>query len=54
MSINMKEEKLSALTRQKAQLLKAKDNFPKNSKEYRTIKAVIKEHDKEIMKILGN
>lgn len=53
MSINMKEEKLSALTRQKEQLMKVKDNYSKNSNEYRTIDAVIKEHDKQIKEILG-
>ena len=50
---NMKEEKLRALTSQKAQLLKARDNYPKNSKDYRTINVVISEHDKEIKKLLG-
>ena len=52
--VNMKEEKLRALTSQKAQLLKARDNFPKNSNDYRTINAVISEHDKEIKKLLGD
>ena len=52
--VNLKEERLRALTNQKAQLLKAKDNYPKNSQDYRTIMAVINEHDKEIKKILGN
>ena len=54
MSLNMKEAKLSALTRQKEQLLKAKDNYPKNSNDYRTIDAVIKEHDKQIKELLGD
>lgn len=52
--VNLKEERLRALTNQKAQLLKAKDNYPKNSQDYRTIMAVINEHDKEIKKILGD
>lgn len=52
--INMKEEKLRALTQQKAQLIKAKENYPKNSADYRTIDAVIKQHDREINKLLGD
>lgn len=52
--MNIKEEKLSALLRQKEQLLKAKDNYPKNSDDYRMIKAVIREHDVEIKKLLGD
>ena len=51
--VNLNEEKLRALTNQKAQLLKARDNYPKNSNDYRTINAVISEHDKEIKKLLG-
>ena len=52
--INMKEEKLRALTSQKAQLLKVRDNYPKNSNDYRTINAVISEHDKQIKELLGD
>ena len=52
--INMKEEKLRALTSQKAQLVKARDNYPKNSQDYRTINAVIDEHDKQIKELLGD
>ena len=52
--VNLKEEKLRVLTNQKAQLLKARDNYPKNSNDYRTISAVIDEHNKEIRKILGD
>lgn len=52
--VNLNEEKLRVLTNQKAQLLKARDNYPKNSNDYRTISAVIDEHDKEIRKILGD
>lgn len=54
MSINMKEAKLSALTRQKEELLKIRDSHSKNSKDYRMFDAVIDEHNKEIKKILGD
>lgn len=50
--MNLKEEKLSALTRQKARLEKARKNYAENSIDYRTITAVIKQHDKEIKKLL--
>ena len=50
--MNLKEEKLRALTNQRSQLLKVKDNYPKNSKDYRTISAVIEQHDEEIRKLL--
>lgn len=54
MSINMREAKLSALTRQKEELLKMRDSYPKNSNDYRMFDAVINEHDKEIKKMLGD
>ena len=53
MSINMKEQKLSALTRQKEELLKLRDSYPESSNDYRMFNAIIDEHDKEIRKILG-
>lgn len=53
MSLNKREAELSALTRQKEQLLRVKKNYSKDSKDYRMIDAVIKEHDKEIKKRLG-
>ena len=52
--MNVREDKLGALTRQRAQLVKIKDNYPKNSKDYQMISAVITQHDKEIKKLLGN
>lgn len=54
MKMNLKEEKLSALTRQKARLIEAKKNFGENSNDYRTIEAVIQQHDKEIKKLLDD
>ena len=53
MSTNMKEEKLSALTRQKEELLKIRDSYPETSNDYRMFNIIIGEHDKEIKKILG-
>lgn len=50
--MNLKEEKLSALTRQRAQLIKARKNYAENSLDYHTISAVIKQHDIEIKKLL--
>ena len=50
--MNLREEKLSALTRQRARLEKARKNYAENSIDYRTISAVIKQHDKEIKKLL--
>ena len=50
--MNLKEEKLSALTRQKAQLIEARKNYAENSIDYRTITAVIRQHDEEIKKLL--
>ena len=52
--MNLKEEKLSALTRQKARLMEAKKHFAENSNDFRTIEAVILQHDKEIKKLLDN
>ena len=50
--MNLKEEKLRILTNQKAQLEKAKKNYAENSKDYRLINSVIKQHDEEIKKLL--
>lgn len=50
--MNLKEEKLSALTRQKAQLEKARKNYAESSKDYRLISSVIEQHNKEIEKLL--
>ena len=51
--MNLKEEKLKALTMQKEQLLKAKKNYAENSKDYRLIMSVIEQHDEEIRKLIG-
>lgn len=50
--MNLKEEKLFALTRQRAQLVEAKKKYAKKSIDYRTIDAVIRQHDVEIKKLL--
>lgn len=50
--MNLKEEKLSALTRQKAQLERARKNYAENSKDYRLLTSVIEQHNKEINKLL--
>lgn len=54
MVLNMKEEKLSALTRQREELLKMRDTYSETSNDYRMFSVLIDEHDKQIKELLGD